>query len=43
MLAYNGKHGKNMKYMFYWFYPVHLAVLFFIKMNISMSNLRFFK
>lgn len=28
---YNGKRGKQWKYFFYWFYPVHLIVLFAIQ------------
>jgi len=28
---YNGKQGKKMKYLFYAFYPVHLAILYVIK------------
>lgn len=27
---YNGKQGKKMKWFFYWFYPLHLAILAFI-------------
>lgn len=27
LLAYNGERGKNMKWLFYVFYPLHLAVL----------------
>lgn len=27
---YNGKRGINLKYIFYWFYPVHLMVLYVI-------------
>ncbi|MGX7411417.1 TraX family protein [Enterococcus caccae] len=28
---YNGQRGKQWKYFFYWFYPVHLIVLFVIQ------------
>lgn len=28
---YNGKRGLNLKYVFYWFYPAHLMLLYVLK------------
>lgn len=30
ILFYNGKLGKKAKYLFYWFYPIHMLILCFI-------------
>lgn len=32
---YNGKRGLSLKYIFYWFYPVHLVILGFIKLYLK--------
>lgn len=38
LLFYNGKRGKNnFKWLFYWFYPIHLAVIGIISMCIQLS------
>lgn len=30
MLCYNGKKGKGLKYLFYFFYPIHIVILYLI-------------
>ncbi len=36
IFLYNGKKGKNIKHLFYWFYPLHLIILYFA--NILIIN-----
>lgn len=28
---YNGKLGKKVKYFYYWFYPIHMLIVYFLK------------
>ena len=30
MLCYNNKRGQGLKYLFYWFYPVHIVILYIL-------------
>ena len=30
ILMYNGKEGKKTKYFFYWFYPVHVLIIYLL-------------
>lgn len=36
---YNGQRGKQWKYFFYWFYPIHLLVLFAIQQFLIMCKI----
>ena len=32
MAMYNGKQGRKMKYFFYWFYPVHMIIIYLVSL-----------
>lgn len=35
LATYNGERGKKCKWLFYWFYPLHLTLLFLLRLWIS--------
>lgn len=37
---YNGQRGRQWKYLFYWFYPLHLLLLLFIQQQFLLPYLR---
>ncbi|MGE1166273.1 TraX family protein [Peribacillus simplex] len=34
LVLYNGKKGTGLKYFFYFFYPIHIIILFLIGINL---------
>ena len=32
IMFYNGKLGKKVKYFFYWFYPIHMILIYFLSL-----------